>query len=62
MVSEHSEYGLQAGTADIRSAGPIAFGPDGILFLADNAAARVYAVGPYTILVWNKNLLADLPR
>jgi hypothetical protein len=24
--------------------------------------ARVYAVGPYTILVWNKNLLADLPR
>ena len=24
--------------------------------------ARVYYVGPYTILVWNKNLLADLPR
>jgi hypothetical protein len=24
--------------------------------------ARVYAVGPYTILVWDKNLLADLPR
>ena len=43
-MSEHSEYGLRAGTADIRSAGPIAFGPDGILFLADNAGARVYAV------------------
>jgi hypothetical protein len=24
--------------------------------------ARVYSVGPYTILVWNKNLLADLPQ
>jgi hypothetical protein len=43
-VNEHSEYGLQAGTADIGSAGPIAFGPDGILFLADNAAAKVFAV------------------
>ena len=30
-------YGLQVGRADIRSAGPITFGPDGILFLADNA-------------------------
>ena len=39
-----SEYGLRAGTADIAVAGPIAFGPDGILFLADNAGARVYAV------------------
>jgi hypothetical protein len=37
-------YGLQVGRADIRSAGPITFGPDGILFLADNAAARVLAV------------------
>ena len=43
-MSEHSEYGLRAGTADIGSAGPIAFGPDGILFLADNAAAKVFAV------------------
>jgi hypothetical protein len=43
-VSEHSEYGLQAGTADLQSAGPIAFGPGGILFLADNAAARIFAV------------------
>ena len=37
-------YGLEVGSADVRSAGPIAFGPDGILFLADNAAARVLAV------------------
>jgi hypothetical protein len=39
-----SEYGLRAGAADVRSAGPITFGPDGILFLADNIAAKVFAV------------------
>jgi hypothetical protein len=41
-VSE--DYGLRTGTVDLRSAGPITFGPDAIMFLADNAAARVYAV------------------
>jgi hypothetical protein len=39
-----SEYGLQAGTADLRSAGPITFGPTGILFLADNVLAKVFAI------------------
>ena len=37
-------YGLEVGSCDLRSAGPIVFGPDGILFVADNAAARVIAV------------------
>jgi hypothetical protein len=37
-------YGLEVGQASIRSAGPITFGPDGILFLADNAGAKVLAV------------------
>jgi hypothetical protein len=39
-----SEYGLVNGTATIGSAGPIEFGPAGILFLADNATATVFAV------------------
>src|SRR2546423_597591 len=39
-----SEYGLKIGTADLRSAGPITFGPAGILFLADNMSAKVFAV------------------
>lgn len=39
-----SDYGLKTGTVQIGSAGPIAFGPAGILFMADNAAARIYAV------------------
>lgn len=37
------EHGLHVGNADIRSAGPVAFGPDGILFLADNVTARIVA-------------------
>src|SRR5260370_22915065 len=38
------EYGLQVGTPDIRSSGPITFGPAGILFIADNGSAKVFAV------------------
>ncbi len=39
-----SEYGLRPGSADVQSAGPIMFGPAGILFLADNGSATVFAV------------------
>jgi len=38
------EFGLEQGRVELRSAGPIAFGPAGILFVADNAAATVFAV------------------
>jgi hypothetical protein len=38
------EFGLRRGKVDLRSAGPITFGPAGILFLADSAAATVFAV------------------
>jgi hypothetical protein len=37
-------YGLQPGTVELASAGPITFGPAGTLFVADNTAATVYAV------------------
>jgi hypothetical protein len=39
-----SDYGLQTGSTTVTSAGPIAFGPDGILFVADNVGARILAV------------------
>src|SRR5580700_7169867 len=39
-----NEFGLEPGRVNLRSAGPITFGPGGILFLADNAAATVFAV------------------
>jgi hypothetical protein len=39
-----SQYGLRVGTPAMRSAGPITFGPAGVMFLADNVAAKVFAI------------------
>ena len=36
--------GLTTGRVDLKSAGPIAFGPDGILFVGDSAGASVVAL------------------
>ena len=36
--------GLTRGTAEFESVGPITFSPDGILFVADNARARIVAI------------------
>jgi len=43
-MDDTSAYGLTAGTPDVRSVGSITFGPAGILFVADNVSAKVYAV------------------
>jgi hypothetical protein len=36
--------GLRKGTPDIKSAGPLAFGPDGVLFVGDTAGAALFAI------------------
>ena len=36
--------GLTAGTPAIKSVGPLAFGPGGVLFIADNVGASIFAV------------------
>jgi hypothetical protein len=36
--------GLKEGTVELKSAGPLAFGPEGVLFIGDPAGAAVYAV------------------
>jgi len=38
------DYGLQIGTPAIESVGSITFGPDNVLFIADNAAATIFAI------------------
>ncbi len=49
-MSEHGlsvgtgNFGLKVGTPDIKSVGPLAFGPEGILFLADNVGATIFAI------------------
>lgn len=37
-------YGLTPGTIELKSSGPIAFGPSSVLFVADPMAAKVYAI------------------
>ncbi len=39
-----SDLGLQRGSVELRSAGPITFGPDGVLFVADNASATIHTI------------------
>ncbi|MCA9123086.1 MAG: hypothetical protein H6822_01690 [Planctomycetaceae bacterium] len=39
-----AEWGLKKGNADLKSAGPLAFGPDGILLVGDTKAATVVAI------------------
>lgn len=43
-VDADSTNGLKAGTPDIKSAGPLAFGPDGVLFIGDTQGAAIFAV------------------
>ncbi len=38
------DYGLKSGTPALTSAGPVAFGPAGILFIADPQSATIFAV------------------
>jgi hypothetical protein len=45
IASTSQEYGLSLGTPAIQSAGPITFGPAGILFLADSDSAAIFALG-----------------
>lgn len=37
-------YGLTKGTPELQSAGPLAFGPEGILFIGDPKGAAIFAV------------------
>src|SRR5580658_6936089 len=44
MAFAASSNGLVSGKADIKSAGPLAFGPDGILFVGDSVQASIFAI------------------
>lgn len=46
MLAIASGASLKAGKAELKSAGPMAFGPEGILFVGDSAAASIVALDP----------------
>ena len=43
-AADEPSASLKAGKPDIKSAGPLAFGPDGILLVGDTAGAAVFAI------------------
>ena len=44
LAARISKYALEVGTPGIKSVGPLAFGPEGMLFLADNVGATIFAI------------------
>ncbi len=44
VVQAENKFGLEVGAPDVKSVGPLAFGPPGILFVADTKQASVYAI------------------
>jgi len=44
VASNAADWGLKKGTPDLKSAGPMAFGPDGILLIGDTKAAAIFAI------------------
>ena len=39
-----ADHGLKAGNPDLQSAGPLTFGPDGILFVGDSKGGAIFAL------------------
>jgi hypothetical protein len=44
LLAADAPRGFKQGAADLKSAGPLAFGPGGVLFIADPAASAVFAI------------------
>lgn len=44
-LGQAADWGLKPGNPEIKSAGSLAFGPDGILFVGDSKGATIFAIG-----------------
>src|SRR5262249_44587393 len=44
VVAAPATTGMTTGKVDVKSAGPLAFGPDGVLFIGDSLGAKVVAI------------------
>jgi len=42
--ADHHKSAMKTGKADLQSAGPLSFGPEGILFVGDSAGAALFAI------------------
>lgn len=57
-----SKYGLAVGTPSITSVGSLAFGPEGILFVADNLGATIFAIDTRDTSVVSEPRPADVEK
>ncbi len=57
-----AEDGLEKGTPQLKSAGPMAFGPNGILFLGDPKAAAIFAVATGDTTGDPENVAINVPK
>ena len=53
--------GLTSGKADIKSAGPLAFGPNGILFVGDSVQASIFAIDTEDTKAASSGAQVDVP-
>src|SRR5437868_4623220 len=44
VLAAPAPTGMTMGKVDVKSAGPLAFGPDGVLFIGDSLGAKVVAI------------------
>ena len=62
MTISGTDYGLKRGKAELRSVGPIAFGPDDVLFVADTLGAAIFADHPELPLAVSSGRQCSLRR
>ncbi len=43
-IGQSADWGMKEGTPELKSAGSLAFGPDGILFVGDSKSATIFAI------------------
>ena len=55
-------WGLKAGAVELKSAGPLAFGPEGILFVGDPVGASVVAVATDDAKAASAKSLVNIPN
>ncbi len=49
-IGQSADWGMKEGTPELKSAGSLAFGPDGILFVGDSKSATIFAIATGDII------------
>ena len=61
-TTTETKHGLEVGNPAVRSVGALAFGPDGVLFVADNVSATIFAIDTQDEAVANEPRPLDIDQ